>query len=125
MSLKKPILVVFNITDTYRHSNIRYYKFMIEGIKLKHQLKTLGIRLLINKDTYKNGCKKFLKDACVIVVDTNYLKTQKSWRNYISTISDVRVFEVEFDVVVSVRVVSNKQEPYAMSIRPKIYNIMK
>ncbi|MEJ5173483.1 MAG: FAD-binding domain-containing protein [Hydrogenothermaceae bacterium] len=67
---------------------------------------------------------KFLKDASVVITDTNYLKTQRLWREYIGKISDVAVFEVESDVIVPVRLVSNKQEPYAMTIRPKIYGMM-
>jgi len=28
----KPLLVYFPITDKYKHSNARYYKFMLDGI---------------------------------------------------------------------------------------------
>lgn len=27
---QKPLLVVYNLTDRYKHSNLRYYKFMLE-----------------------------------------------------------------------------------------------
>ncbi|MCX7760289.1 MAG: deoxyribodipyrimidine photo-lyase [Hydrogenothermaceae bacterium] len=123
--IKKPLITVFNITDNYKHSNIRYYKFMIEGIlKLREDFKKLGIKFVINKNSYTEGCKKFLKNASVVITDTNYLKTQRMWREYIGKISDVAVFEIESDVIVPVRLVSNKQEPYAMTIRPKIYGMM-
>ncbi|MEZ0323591.1 MAG: deoxyribodipyrimidine photo-lyase [Hydrogenothermaceae bacterium] len=123
--LNKPVIVVFNITDSYKHSNLRYYKFMIEGIlKLRDKFRDLGIKFIINRGKYTEGCKRFLEEASVVITDTNYLKTQRMWRQYIAEISDVTVFEVESDVIVPVRLVSNKQEPYAMTIRPKIYNLM-
>ncbi len=31
-SLSKPVIVAFFITDKYRYSNQRYYRFMLEGI---------------------------------------------------------------------------------------------
>lgn len=123
--LKKPLVVLFNITDKYRHSNLRYYKFMVEGVlKLKDRFKQLGVKFVINRDDYVNGCLKFSKDACLVVADTNYLKTQRKWRSEVASKIDIAMVEVETDVVVPVRVVSKKQEPYAMTIRPKIYALM-
>ncbi|MEJ5173482.1 MAG: deoxyribodipyrimidine photo-lyase [Hydrogenothermaceae bacterium] len=59
--LNKPVITVFNITDSYNYSNVRYYKFMIEGIlKLREDFKKLGIKFVINKNRYTEGCKKFI-----------------------------------------------------------------
>lgn len=121
---RKPLLVIFNITDAYRHSNQRYYRFMIEGIlKLRDKFKELGVKFVINRGSYVEGCLKFSKDAVAIISETNYLKTQRRWRETVSNSVDVSFFEVESDVVVPVRLVSDKQEPYAMTIRPKIFSL--
>lgn len=123
--LGKPLVVVFNITDRYRYSNQRYYKFMLEGIlKLRETFKQLGIKFVINRGNYTEGCLKFAKDACFVVTDASYLKTQRRWRTEVASRVEVSMVEVETDVVVPVRVVSSKQEPYAMTIRPKIYSLM-
>lgn len=124
-SINKPLIVLFNITDKYRYSNQRYYKFMIEGIlKLRDIFRKLGIKFILNKSDYLTGCLMYSKDACFVVTDTNYLKTQRRWRVELASKIDIAMVEVESDVIVPVRVVSNKQEPYAMTIRPKIYNLM-
>ncbi|MCX7738503.1 MAG: deoxyribodipyrimidine photo-lyase [Hydrogenothermaceae bacterium] len=121
----KPLVVIFNITDRYKHSNQRYYRFMIEGIlKLRGLFKDLGIKFVINRGTFLEGCLKFSKDAVTVVTETNYLKTQKRWREEAAKLVDVSFFEVESEVVVPVRLVSNKQEPYAMTIRPKIFSLL-
>lgn len=124
-NLNKPVIVVFNLTDKYKHSNQRYYKFMLEGIiKLKDKFKDLGIKFVINRGSYIEGCLKFSKDACCIITDANYLKTQRNWRKYVADMVEVKMVEVETDVIVPVRIASQKQEPYAMTIRPKIYELL-
>ena len=51
--LNKPLLVSFFITDKYKHSNQRYYRFMIEGaLKTKKVLEERGIKFVIQKDDY-------------------------------------------------------------------------
>jgi deoxyribodipyrimidine photo-lyase len=42
---KKPLLVYFPITDKYKFSNIRYYKFMLDGIlEAKKSIEERGIK---------------------------------------------------------------------------------
>lgn len=123
--IKKPLLVVFNLTDKYKFSNVRYYKFMIEGlVKLKSEFDRRGISFIIKNSDYVNGTIELSKNACAIVTDKNYLKFQRSWRQIVSERIDIPLFEVESDVVIPVEVVSKKREPYAMTIRPKILNLL-
>ncbi|MCX8096714.1 MAG: deoxyribodipyrimidine photo-lyase [Spirochaetes bacterium] len=122
----KPVVVLFNITDRYKHSNIRYYKFMIEGIlKLRKDFEDLGIKFFIRKGDYVSGCVEFGKKSCCIVLDRNYLSLQRKWRSEVARSVDVAVFEVDNDVVVPVEVLSNKEEPYAYLVRNKIMPIIK
>lgn len=117
----KPIITIFNISDKHKFSNVRYYKFMLEGIvKLKKVFESLGIKFIISKSDYVSGCKKYLNDSCAVVLDANYLKTQRKWRQLLAKYSSVAVYEVESDVVIPVKIVSSKLEPYAMTIRPKL-----
>ncbi|MCX8029391.1 MAG: deoxyribodipyrimidine photo-lyase [Brevinematales bacterium] len=123
--LRKPLVVIFNITDQYKHSNARYYKFMLEGIiELKRDFETLGIKFQVRKGDYVSGCIEFGKDSCLVVLDRNYLATQRKWRYEVANKLDTLVVEVDNDVVVPVELVSNKEEPYAYLIRNKIYPIM-
>lgn len=118
---KKPVLVVFFITDKYKFSNQRYYRFIIEGlIKLKKDLKDRGINFLIIKDDYVNGCIKLSKEACLVVLDKNYLKTQRLWRRKVADFVNVCVYEVESDVIFPIQFLFNKSIPYAFLYRDKV-----
>lgn len=123
--LHNPLIVFYNLTDKYKHSNLRYYTFMLEGlVKLKSVFKERGIQFVILKSDYVSGTIKISKNAAAIVTDRNYLKTQRLWRERVSQQIDVPFFQVESDVVVPIELVSQKKEPYAMTIRPKILNLL-
>lgn len=116
-----PVLVVFPLTDSFKYSNARYYLFMLQGIcELKEQFKALGIKFIIFKGNYTEAAQKFAKDAFCLITDKNYLKTQNSWRKKVAELVEVKVIEIENDVVVPVAIASNKAEVYAAFLRPKI-----
>ncbi len=123
-SLKKTLIVAFFITDEYKFSNQRYYKFIIEGIlKTKKDIEERGIKFIIRKQKYTTGTLELEKDAVCIVIDRNYLKTQKNWRKEIAEKSEVAVYEVESDVVVPTEVVADRQIPYAYLYRDRLYKV--
>lgn len=123
--LKKPLIVAFFITDQYRFSNQRYYRFMIEGIlKTKKKIEERGIKFLLKKQKYAEGILNLEKDAVCIVLDRNYLKTQRNWRKEVAIKSNVAVYEVESDVVVPIQAISDKQIPYAYLYRNKIEQVI-
>lgn len=122
--LKKPLLVIFFVTDKFKYSNIRYYKFMLEGIvKTKYEIESRGVKFLIVKDTFVNGTLNLSKDAALIVFDKNYLRTQRIWRKKVSELLDCASFEIESDVVVPVELISNNLIPYAYIYRQKLEKI--
>jgi len=121
---QKPLIVYFPITDYFKFSNLRYYQFMIEGIiKTKKAIEQRGIKFIIEKLDYP-PYKKILEksEKCfAIILDKGYLKYQRKINEIIAQKSKTAVFEVENDVIVPVEIASSKKEPYAMTIRPKIY----
>ncbi len=122
---KKPLVVVFNLTDKFRFSNLRYYTFMLEGlVKLKYLLNQRGINFVIKKSDYISGSIQIAKDSVVIVTDRNYLKTQRHWRQKVAEQIDIPLFEIESDCIIPIELVSQKKEPYASTIRPKILNLL-
>ena len=124
-TLKKPLVVVYNLTDKYKFSNLRYYTFMIEGlIKLKEHLNERGIKFFIKKSDYVSGSIEVSKDAVALITDRNYLKLQRNWRTKLAQSIDIPLFEVETDVIIPIELVSNKREPYAATIRPKILKLL-
>ncbi|MGC8791633.1 MAG: deoxyribodipyrimidine photo-lyase, partial [Desulfurella sp.] len=62
----------------------------------------IGLKFLILKDDFVNGSLKLSKNACLVVFDKNYLKTQRAWRREVSDLCDIATYEVESDVLVPV-----------------------
>ncbi|MCR4417122.1 MAG: deoxyribodipyrimidine photo-lyase [Ignavibacteria bacterium] len=122
---KKPLVVIYNLTDKYKFSNLRYYTFMIEGlIKLRKIFEERRIKFFIRKSDYVNGSIEISKDAAALVTDRNYLKLQRNWREKVANLIDIPLYEIESDVIVPIELVSQKKEPYAATIRPKILKLL-
>jgi len=123
---KKPLIVYFPITDKYKFSNLRYYTFMMEGIlKTKRAIEDRGIKFVIEYvDDPALSVLQHSKYACAVITDRGYLRHQRRQREKVALSSDVAVFEVESDVIVPVEEVSTRLEPYARTIREKIYSKM-
>jgi len=119
--LKVPLIVYFGLTDKYRFSNLRYYKFMLEGIvKLKKSLRKSGIKPVNLKADPPEGLIQLSEKASFIVLDRGYLKHQRVWRKKIIEKINLPIIEIEGDVIVPVEFISKRAEAFARTIRPKI-----
>jgi deoxyribodipyrimidine photo-lyase len=123
---RKPLLVYFPITDRYKYSNARYYKFMLDGIlEAKKSIEERGIKFVIEKvDDIKRRVVEISRDAFALITDKAYLKFYRRLNRYVADKLDILVYEVESDVCVPVEIVSDRLEPYAFGFRKKIYSIM-
>jgi deoxyribodipyrimidine photo-lyase len=123
---RKPLLVYFPITDRYKYSNARYYKFMLDGIlEAKKSIEERGIKFVIEKvDDIKQRVVEISRDAFALIMDKAYLKFYRRLNRYVADKLDISVYEVESDVCVPVEIVSDRLEPYAFGFRKKIYSIM-
>ncbi|MEM2871373.1 MAG: deoxyribodipyrimidine photo-lyase [Candidatus Caldarchaeum sp.] len=116
--LGHPLIAVVPVDEKMPHANLRRFKFMFEGLtKLREVLETRKIRVLVEK---ADRITRFLAESCFTVLDTAYLGFQRAFRNQITESSQCSVVEVEGNVVVPVELASNKPEPYARTIRPKL-----
>jgi len=123
---RKPLLVYFPITDRYKYSNARYYKFMLDGIlEAKKSIEERGIKFVIEKvDDIKQRVVEISRDAFALITDKAYLKFYRRLNQYVADKLDIPVYEVESDVCVPVEIASDRLEPYAFGLRKKIYSIM-
>uniref|UniRef100_A0A7C3MKP5 Deoxyribodipyrimidine photo-lyase n=1 Tax=Dictyoglomus thermophilum TaxID=14 RepID=A0A7C3MKP5_DICTH len=124
--LKKPLVVYFPISDMYKFSNIRYYRFMLEGIlKTKKNIEERGIQFIIEKinPPYKKVINSS-QNYVAVILDKGYLRHPRKINKEIADNSEVSVFEIESDVIVPIEIASSKQETYASTIRPKIFNLL-
>jgi deoxyribodipyrimidine photo-lyase len=123
---RKPLLVYFPITDRYKYSNARYYKFMLDGIlEAKKSIEERGIKFVIEKvDDIKQRVVEISRDAFALITDKAYLKFYRRLNQHVAEKLDIPVYEVESDVCVPVEIVSDRLEPYAFGFRKKIYSII-
>jgi deoxyribodipyrimidine photo-lyase len=120
--LGQGVLVAFGLMDDYPEANLRHYTFMMEGLKeTRDTLARLGIKMVIQKGAPVEIALKLGRHASVIVCDCGYLRHQKAWRTRVAQKAVCRVVQVESDVIIPHRVVSDKAEYAARTIRPKIH----
>jgi deoxyribodipyrimidine photo-lyase len=121
-----PLLVYFGLTPNYPDANLRHYTFMLEGLKeVKSILNKFHINFLFKLESPEKGVKKYLKNAHSLVMDYGYLRHQKLWRkevlDYATTYENhLDVAMVDTDLIVPVKVSSDKAEYGAYTLRPKI-----
>ena len=119
--LKLPVVVVFGVMDDYPEANLRHYRFMLEGLQdVAEGLERKGIRLVVRKGRPVRVALDLGHRAALIVCDVGYTRHQREWRRLVGREARCRVLAVEGDVVVPVKVVSEKAEYAARTIRPRI-----
>jgi len=116
-----PLLVVFSIMPYFPNANIRHYNFMLEGIdELSKKFDKLNINFVVKFGKYEDVIVELSKEAFLTVTDYGYLRFQREIRRKAAEKIQNKLIEIESDVVLPVSDVSNKAEPYAMTIRTKI-----
>ncbi|MBT8369050.1 MAG: deoxyribodipyrimidine photo-lyase [Deltaproteobacteria bacterium] len=119
--LRHGVLVAFGLMDDYPEANLRHYTFMLEGLKeTQHTLARRGIKMVVQKGAPADVAVSLGRNASLIVCDCGYLRHQKAWRDQVAQQSVCRVVQVESDVIIPLKEVSNKAEYAARTIRPKI-----
>ncbi|WP_427025611.1 deoxyribodipyrimidine photo-lyase [Aureimonas ureilytica] len=119
-----PVLAVFGLLDGsngFPEANARHYAFLLEGLAdAAAGLAKRGIGFALRKASPAEIAIDLAKDAALLVLDRGYLAIQKRWYDEILAGVDIRVVQVEGDVVVPVETASDKHEFAARTLRPKI-----
>jgi deoxyribodipyrimidine photo-lyase len=120
--LALPVVVYFGLTEKYPEANERHYRFMLEGIAgVRDALGKRGIKLVVRAvSSPEKGAIELSKDAALVVVDRDYLRHTRAWRDVAAREMKCPLVQVETNVVVPVEEASPKEEYAAATIRPKI-----
>lgn len=119
--LKRPLLVIFVLTEHFPEATLRHYQFLIEGlIDVDHLLTERGIRLQVLVGDPKILVPSMAEDACLLVTDHGYLRIQTHWRDVVRDNVSCPMVMVETGVIVPVAIVSPKMDWSAGTFRPKI-----
>lgn len=123
--LHLPVLVCFGITPSFPEANLRHYHFMFEGLEeIASAAPKRGLGFVAAVGSPDEVCVHYARHAAMVVVDAGYLRIQRQWRSSAAKRVACRMVEVESDVVVPVRVVSDKEEYAAATLRPKIHRLL-
>lgn len=118
--MNQPLLVYFGLTQ-YPEANLRHYHFMLEGLKeVETSLAARGIEFILILKSPEQGVLEYAKDASLCVVDVGYLRPEQDWRNDAARNMRCPLIQVESNVIVPVRIASQKEEYAAFTFRPKI-----
>jgi len=120
----QPLIVCFGITMGFPGSNIRNLTFMLEGLReVRASLEKRGIPFIVRKGNPPDIALDLSGDATLVVCDMGYLRVQREWRARLAAMADVRVVQVEGDVVVPVRTAASVEQYSAGTLRPRIWKV--
>ncbi len=122
-----PLIVIFNLVDSFVGAGLRQYHFMIEGLKeVNTRLEKYNIPFVILTGVPKEEIPKYLKevDASVLVADFNPLKITRRWKKEVFDYISIPYRQVDAHNIVPLWVASDKQEFAAYTIRPKITRLL-
>lgn len=120
--MNKPLVVFFGLTSSFPEANERHYLFMLQGLQeTANELEKRGIPFVIQQISPEKGVLSISKNASLTVTDRGYLRIQRQWRQYAAAHLRCPLIQVESDVVVPIKTVSQKEEYAAATIRPKIH----
>jgi deoxyribodipyrimidine photo-lyase len=120
-SLRKPLIVVFCLVR-YPEAQTSHYQFMLEGLRDVQQRLArmkIGFHVLIGEP--ESVVPRVASDASMVVVDMDYQRMQRQWRDAVSRSVDCSLVQVESNVVVPVETASSKEQYSAGTIRPRIH----
>lgn len=116
-------VVCFCVVDSFLNASPEAFRFMAEGLlDVECGLKALNIPFKLLYGDPPAEVHNFAQniDACAIFTDLDPLKIKQKWQKELVARFDGHVFEVDSRNIVPARVVSQKKEFAAHTIRPKI-----
>ena len=119
-----PVVACFGLLDGsngFPEANARHYAFLLQGLAdVARGLAERGIGFVLRKASPAAIALDLSREAALLVLDRGYLAIQKRWYAEIVKGANIRVVQVEGDVVVPLDQASTKHEHAARTLRPKI-----
>jgi len=121
------LFVVFCLVPTFLNATQRQYSFLIEGLKcVERQCQKAQIGFSVLLGSPADSLPPYLQQvkAGILVSDFDPLKIKLEWKKEINTKIHIPHFEVDAHNIVPCRLVSDKQEYAAYTLRPKIKKLL-
>lgn len=120
-----PLQVVFGLTG-FPEANARHYAFMLQGLAdVAAHLEKRGVGFTVRYGAVDPVVTDLARDAATVICDRGYLRIQRDWRRTLAANIDCELIQIEGEVVVPVRVASDRHEYAARTLRPKLHRVWK
>ena len=122
----QPLIVLFCLMDNYPEAYERHYAFMLEGlVEVAANLRARGIRFaVVHGQAPVPIIAASLLSGCV-VTDCGYTRLLRQWRRRLGQEVMVAVFEVEGEVVVPSKLLTDRHETVAATFRRRLTPLIK
>lgn len=123
---ERALLVAFCLVPEFLGATLRQYDFMLRGLEeVEASLKKQGIGFHLRLGDPAEVMVRLVQEvkAGCVVTDFDPLRIKQGWQHAVAAEIDVPLIEVDGHNVVPARVVSDKQEYAARTIRPKIHRL--
>jgi deoxyribodipyrimidine photo-lyase len=122
-----PFYILFNLAPCTPGNPIRQYGFMLTGLEeTEESLSRMNIPFIATSGDSTTTIPRFIKDsgASLLVTDFNPLRHVRGWKREVARKIDIPFHEIDAHNIVPCRIVSDKQEFAAYTIRPKIQKLL-
>jgi deoxyribodipyrimidine photo-lyase len=124
---KASLLVVFCLAPSFLGAALRQYDFMFKGLQeVEISLDRKNIPFYLLKGDPPKEILKFVKKigAGVLVTDFDPMRIKRKWKNSVSRRRGIKFYEIDAHNIVPCRLVSQKQEFGAYTLRPKVHRLL-
>ncbi len=119
-----PVVATYNLEPGFSGGELRQHDFKVKSLRLlARDLEALGIPLFV--ETGERSHRKVADranslDAAAVVTDFSPLRRPRRWVEEVSRAARATVLEVDAHNIVPPWILSDRKEPYARTLRPKM-----
>ncbi len=127
LQLKTPLIVAFTLAPSYLGALGRSYVFMLQGLReTARRLEELRIGFVLLQGDPADEVGMFAEacKASLLITDFCPLRPNLHWQERLAHTMSLAVVEVDAHNIVPCRMVSDKEEYAARTIRPKIHRLL-
>jgi len=120
---KVPLAVIFCLAPSFLHATIRHFGFMLRGLmEVERDLLKKNIPFFLLSGSPPDILPAFIaeENAGILVTDFDPLRIKRRWKDELSKVLTIPLYEVDAHNIVPCWQASPKQDFAARTIRPKI-----
>ncbi len=124
LKAKQPLIVVFNLVDTFGKATVRHYDFMFKGLaETAEALEQKSIPFVLLQGKPDETIPAFVDTHQIglVVTDFNPLRFTDEWRSKVGGKLLVQLVEVDAHNIIPCWYASDKDEFAAYTFRPKVH----